>query len=185
MKRFCAVILGFGLAGFAGATASGQSLEPSFGSNAAPVANPLADTSVTPGKALLFELEAKFAKATAEGGGKAFAGFFADDGATLANGQTAVHGRDAIAKNATWLSKDYQLVWTPTEAVMSPAGDMGYTWGHYEGHSKDPDGNSKVTTGRYLTIWRRNADGSWKVLLEASQEEPAGAGDCCKLPPGL
>jgi len=68
---------------------------------------------------------------------------------------------------------------------MSPAGDMGYTWGHYEGRSKDADGNPKVTMGRYLTIWRRNADGNWKVLLDASQQEPAGAGDCCKLPPGL
>jgi len=186
MRWFSAVMVSFGmLAGCAASTVLGQSLEPSFGSNAASVANPLADTSVTPGKALLFELEAKFAKATAEGGGKAFATFFADDGATLANGLPAVHGRDAIAKNATWLASDYQLVWTPTEAVMSPAGDMGYTWGHYEGRSKDADGNPKVTMGRYLTIWRRNADGNWKVLLDASQQEPAGAGDCCKLPPGL
>jgi len=175
------------LAAFVGisTSAGGQVLEPSFGSNAAPNANPLADTSVTPGKALLFDLEAKFAKATAEGGGKAFASWFADDGMTLSNGQAPVHGRDAIAKQATWLAKDYQLVWTPTEAIMSPAGDMGYTWGHYEGRSRDTDGNSKVTTGRYLTIWRRSQDGSWKVMLDASQEEPAGAGDCCKLPPGL
>jgi ketosteroid isomerase-like protein len=147
-------------------------------------ANPLADTSVKPGKALLFDLEAKFAKATAEGGGKVFATWFAEDGVSLGNNQTPVHGRSAIAKQATWLPQDYQLVWTPTDAVMSPAGDMGYTWGHYEGRSKDKDGNSKVTTGRYLTIWRKEADGSWKVMLDASQEEPAEAGDCCKLPPG-
>jgi ketosteroid isomerase-like protein len=61
---------------------------------------------------------------------------------------------------------------------------MGYTWGHYEGRSRDADGNSKVTTGRYLTIWRKEPDGTWKVLLDASQDEPAEAGDCCKLPPG-
>jgi ketosteroid isomerase-like protein len=148
-------------------------------------ANPLSDTSVTPGKALLFDLEAKFAKATAEGGGKAFATWFAEDGVSLGNHQTAVHGREAIAKNATWLPQDYQLVWTPTDGVMSPAGDMGYTWGHYEGRSKDKDGSTKVMSGRYLTIWRKEADGSWKVLLDASQEEPAEAGDCCKLPPGF
>ena len=147
--------------------------------------NPLIDTTVKPGQTLLFDLEAKFAKATAEGGGKAFATWFAEDGVSMGNGQAPVHGREAIARQATWLAKDYQLAWTATEAVMSPQGDMGYTWGHYEGRSKDADGNTKVTTGRYLSIWRKEADGSWKVLLDASSEEPAGAGDCCKLPPGL
>jgi ketosteroid isomerase-like protein len=146
--------------------------------------NPLADTSLKPGKALLLDLEAKFAQATTEGGGKAFATWFAEDGVTLSNGQAPVHGRDAIGKQATWSPKDYQLLWTPTDAVMSPSGDMGYTWGHYEGHSRDADGNAKVTTGRYLTIWRKESDGSWKVLLDSSSDEPVGAGDCCKLPPG-
>jgi ketosteroid isomerase-like protein len=146
--------------------------------------NPLSDTTIKPGKAILFDLEAKFAKATAEGGGKAFAAWFAEDGVSLANGEAPVHGREAIAKQATWSPKNYQLLWTPTDAVMSPTGDMGYTWGHYEGHSRDPDGNSKVISGRYLTIWRKEPDGSWKVTLDASNDEPAGAADCCKLPPG-
>jgi uncharacterized protein (TIGR02246 family) len=146
--------------------------------------NALTDTSLKPGKALLLDLEAHFAKATAEGGGKAFATWFAEDGVSLGNGQPPVHGREAIAKQATWSAKDYQLLWTPTDAVMSPGGDMGYTWGHYEGHSRDTDGNAKVTNGRYLTIWRKQADGSWKVVLDSSSDEPAGAADCCKLPPG-
>jgi ketosteroid isomerase-like protein len=152
------------------------------GASAAP--NPLSDTTTTPGKTLLFDLEAKFAQATAEGGGKSFAAWFAPDGVLLGKGQPPVHGRDAIASRANWLPKNYQLTWTPTDAVLSPLGDQGYTWGHYEGHSRDADGNPLVTTGRYLTIWRKEPDGSWKVVLEASSDEPADAGDCCKLPPG-
>jgi ketosteroid isomerase-like protein len=159
----------------------GQILTPGS-DTAAP--NPLVDTTVKPGKAILFDLEARFAKATAEGGGKAFAAWFATDAVTLSNGQAPVHGKDAIAKDATWSPKDYQLIWTPTDAVMSATGDMGYTWGHYEGRSKDADGNARVTTGRYLTIWRKEPDGAWKVVLDSSNEEPAGAGDCCKLPAG-
>jgi ketosteroid isomerase-like protein len=159
---------------------SGLGLPPGASASAP---NPLSDTSLKPGKALLFDLEAKFAKATAEGGGKAFATWFAEDGVSLGNNEAPVHGRDAIAKQATWTAQNYQLLWTPTDAVMSPLGDMGYTWGHYEGHSRDSDGNPKVTTGRYLTIWRKEPDGSWKVLLDASQDEPAGSGECCKVPP--
>ena len=178
------VIVAFGIFSLgwigAGRIVQGQMLIP--GTPAVP--NPLADTSMKPGKAILFDLEARFAKATAEGGGKAFASWFAEDAVSLGNGKAAVFGRDTIGKQATWSPKDYQLLWTPTDGMMSPSGDMGYTWGHYEGHSHDPDGNSKVTSGRYFTVWRKEPDGSWKVVLDASSEEAPEGGDCCKLPPG-
>lgn len=144
--------------------------------------NPLSDPTVSPGQTFLFDLEAKFARATQEGGGKAFASFFAADGVTLANGKAPVIGRDAIAAQATWNPKDYQLIWTPQGGQMNISGDMGFTWGHYEGHSKDRAGNPIVTGGRYMTIWKKQSDGTWKVALDSSNDEPPAAGDCCKLP---
>lgn len=152
--------------------------------NAQTAPNPLSDTTVKPGKVLLFDLEARFAKDVAERGGKAFADWFAEDGVVLGNGQAPVIGRVAIAKSTTWSPKDYQLTWTPTEAAMSPSGDMGYTWGHFEGHSKDANGNPVTTSGRYMTIWRKEPDGQWKVVLDSGANEPANSGDCCKLPAG-
>ena len=144
--------------------------------------NPLTDPTARPGKVLLYDLEARFARDVKEHGGAAFADWFADDGVALSNGQPPLIGKVAIVKSANWSPKDYQLTWTPTDAQMGPSGDMGYTWGHFEGHSKDANGNPVVTSGRYMTIWRKEADGSWKVVLDAGANEPAGAGDCCKLP---
>lgn len=161
--------------------AFGQLLEPGTQSTAP---NPLTDTTVKPGKVLLFELEARFAKDVAARGGAAFADWFAGDGVSLGNGAAPNIGKVAIAKSANWSPKDYQLTWTPTDAMMGPSGDMGYTWGHYEGHSKDANGNPLTTTGRYITVWRKEADGSWKVVLDAGANEPAASGDCCKLPTG-
>ena len=69
-----------------------------------------------------------------------------------------------------------------TDALMGPTGDMGYTWGHYEGHSKDANGNPITITGRYMTVWRKEPSGVWKVVMDAGNNEPAGAGDCCKVP---
>jgi ketosteroid isomerase-like protein len=143
--------------------------------------NPL-DPTMNPGKTVLLGLEAKFAKDVAERGGAGFAAWFADDGVELGNGAAPVIGKVAIARGAKWLAKDYQLTWTPTDAVMGPSGDMGYTWGHYEGRSKDSNGNPVLTSGRYMTIWRKEKDGSWKVTLDAGATEPPEAGDCCKLP---
>jgi len=144
--------------------------------------NPLTDTTVKPGKVILFELEARFAKDVATRGGAAFADWFAGDGVALGNGTAPLIGRVAIARSATWSPKDYQLIWTPTDAMMGPSGDMGYTWGHYEGRSKDANGNPVSTSGRYITMWRKEPDGNWKVVLDAGSNEPAAAGDCCKLP---
>jgi ketosteroid isomerase-like protein len=148
------------------------------------VPNPLADTTVKPGKILLFDLEAKFARDVAARGGAAFADWFADDGVAMGNGAQPQIGKVAIQKSANWSPKDYQLTWTPTDALMGPSGDMGYTWGHYEGHAKDAHGNPVVTSGRYITVWRKQPDGSWKVVLDAGANDTSATGDCCKLPTG-
>jgi ketosteroid isomerase-like protein len=144
--------------------------------------NPLTDAMANPGKILLYNLEAQFAKDVAEKGGAAFALWCAPDAVLLGNGAAPVVGRVAIEKSASWLPKDYQLTWTATDATMGPSGDMGYTWGHFEGRSKDANGNPVVTSGRYMTIWRKEADGNWKFVLDAGANEPPEAGDCCKLP---
>lgn len=158
-----------------------QMLEP-MAPAAAP--NPLADPTMNSGKTFLFDLEAKFAKDVAAKGGAGFAEWFAEDGVALGNGVAPLVGKVAIEKSATWLPKDYQLTWTPTDGMIGPSGDMGYTWGHFEGHSKDANGNPVTTTGRYMTIWRREKDGTWKVVLDAGANEPADAGACCRVPTG-
>jgi ketosteroid isomerase-like protein len=166
------VLLGFSSAAYGQLPMRGEQTAP----------NPLTDPTAKPGKVLLFDLEARFAKDVLARGGAGFASWFAEDGVALGNGQPPSIGKVAIAKSANWDPKTYQLIWTPTDAQMGPSGDMGYTWGHFEGRSKDAAGNPVVTTGRYMTIWRRQPDGNWKVVLDAGANEPAGAGDCCKLP---
>ena len=156
-------------------------LSPEPTQSTATAADQLTNPALSPGVAFLFQLEAKFEKDTAAGGGKAFASWFADDGVTLANGKAPITGRAAIAAGANWLPQDYQLTWTPENGALSPGGDMGYTWGHYVGHAKDASGNPVTTQGRYMTIWKKQPDGSWKVALDASNEEPPDAGDCCRV----
>ena len=166
-------------AGLSASAAWGQMLEPGTQSQ---TPNPLTNTTMNAGKMLLYGLEARFAKDVLERGGAGFAAWFADDGVALGNGAAPLIGKVAIVKSANWSPRDYQLTWTPTDAMMGPSGDMGYTWGHFEGHSKDTQGNPVATSGRYITMWRKEPDGSWKVVLDAGANEPPEAGDCCKLP---
>lgn len=158
----------------------GQSLDPlAARPTSGQAGNPLTDPGITPGTEFLYKLEAKFAADTAKGGGRAFADWFAPDAVTLANGKAPVVGHDAIAAGATWSPESYQLTWTPDGARMAASGDMGFTWGHYEGVAKDNEGNTVTTSGRYVTVWKKQPDGSWKVELDSSNDGPAA--DCCSL----
>lgn len=143
--------------------------------------SPLTQPTLSPGVLLLLALDVQFSKDVAKGGGLAFAGWFAEDSLTLNNGKTPVYGKMSIAAVASWDPKQYQLTWQPLGGQMGPSGDMGFTWGHYDGRSKDRNGNDVTTGGRYMTVWKKMPDGKWKVALDASAEEPP-AGDCCTLP---
>ena len=148
----------------------------------APTSSPLSQPTLSPGVLLLMELEGRFAQAVAAGGGKAFSAWFADDAVTLNNGRPAVLGRASIATQANWDPKVYQLTWAPEGAQMGPSNDMGFTWGHYEGHSIDKNGQAVITSGRYFTVWKKLPDGTWKVALDASANEPPAADSCCNVP---
>ncbi len=138
--------------------------------------------TLSPGALTLLELEGRFSQAVAAGGGKVFATWFVDDAVTLNNGRPAIQGRGNIAAQANWDPKDYQLSWVAEGAQMGPSNDMGFTWGNYEGRSKDKNGEPVVTTGRYITVWRKQPDGAWKVAMDASANAPPDAGTCCSLP---
>jgi ketosteroid isomerase-like protein len=142
----------------------------------------LTQPTLTPGAVFLIDLERQFAADVAQGGGKAFASWFADDAVSLGNGRAPRLGHAAIASDATWDPAVYQLTWTPTAAQMGPSNDMGFTWGQYEGRSRDAHGKPVVVSGRYITVWKKQPDGHWRVALDASADEPPATGDCCALP---
>src|SRR4051794_25885178 len=91
------VLCGLALAGsLAAPHAWAQLLEPPSTPSTAP--NPLADPTMNPGKTLLYDLEARFAKDVLAKGGAGFAEWFAEDGVALGNGAAPLIGRVAIAK---------------------------------------------------------------------------------------
>ena len=53
-------------------------------------------------------------------------------------------------------------VWTPVTAVSSKSGDVGYTRGRY--NIGVPNGTTQQ--GDYLRVWRRDADGTWRVVVD-------------------
>lgn len=57
-----------------------------------------------------------------------------------------------------------KLAWAPAEAFAGQAGDMGVTWGHWV--YTPNDATKKAFGGRYVTVWRKDAEGHWKGLID-------------------
>ena len=58
------------------------------------------------------------------------------------------------------------LQWTPLEADASPDGVLGYTRGTWIFSSTKKDGSALRVTGYYVTEWKRQADGTYKFVLD-------------------
>ncbi len=68
------------------------------------------------------------------------------------------------------------LLWTPTEGDVAAAGDLGWLTGPAAVRENKPDGRV-VYTGQYFSVWKKQSDGTWKVLLDAGIETPGATAD--------
>jgi ketosteroid isomerase-like protein len=138
-----------------------------------PVTRPTVSASPKATVDMLKQLEAEFMKAAADKGSQGYMAYYAEDSVELPNGGPVIQGKTNIAQGMGFLDdKNNRLVWTPVGADISASGDLGYTYGNYEFHSKSKDGKPVVQYGKYTSIWKRQKDGSWKVVLDMGNASP-------------
>ena len=140
---------------------------------ALPIARPsvAAQPKATP--EMLKQLEAEFMKAAAEKGSQGYMSYYADDSVEVPNGAPLIQGKAEIAKGMSFLdNKNNRLTWTTVGADISASGDLGYTYGTFEFHSKNKEGKPTVDYGKYTSIWKLQKDGSWKVVLDMGNASP-------------
>lgn len=140
----------------------------------APNSRPLASASAKATPDRLRQLEAEFMKAAAERGSQGYLSYYADDSVELPNGGPIIQGKVNIAKGMGFLDqKDNHLTWMPVGADISASGDLGYTYGTFEYRSKDKEGKPTIDHGKYTSIWKKQNDGSWKVVLDMGNASSA------------
>lgn len=96
-----------------------------------------------------------------------FKGFVASNGKFF-GGRVNV-GPDEVAKAwGTFFDPESgnQLLWAPKEVVVAASADLGYSLGEYEALSRAEDGSSVSKHGYYVTIWRKDPDGRWRVIID-------------------
>lgn len=129
-------------------------------------------------RAILLEAVAEWSKVTGTTGVDGYLSFFADEATLLPPNNPNLTGKDAIREWASegFAAPGFAVSWQPTQAEVSRTGDLGYTVGTYEVTVNDAEGNPVTERGKNLVIWKKQRDGSWKVVAGAwNSDQPSSA----------
>ena len=102
------------------------------------------------------------------------AAHYTDDGNVMVPNSPMMTGKDAIGKamKDALADPNWSLALQPVQVEVSRGGDLGYTRGTYVLTATDPASKRAVTEkGRIVTIFRKEADGSWKAVQDINNAE--------------
>ena len=124
--------------------------------------------------ASLMQTSRAWAKAVAGGDVDVILSFWADDAVVLAPDHAVIDGKAALREFVLGMQKipGFTISWEPERAVISKSGDIGYLI--ESNRVTMPDASGKMTTqfGKAVTIWRKDASGAWKCVVDAWNNSP-------------
>lgn len=119
-------------------------------------------------KAEMISAEISFSTLSSEKGTrKALMQYIDSNGVLLRPNSFPMVGADAIDFISQSDDSAYTMIWQPKGGSVANSGELGYTYGVYSVTPKDKD---TVLHGTYVNIWKKQPDGSWKLLLDSGNE---------------
>lgn len=110
---------------------------------------------------------AKFAAAMTSGDTAGMHSIYTDDAVIMPNGMPAVRGRSAMAQYNAGMFSLFSISnasFTTTELIV--AGDYAIESGVYRMTMKPKTGPALPDTGKYISVWQRQSDGTWKMARD-------------------
>lgn len=92
--------------------------------------------------------------------------FYADDAVLLPpNGPIAKDAKSIREVWAPMVAPNATISWKVAKTEASKSGDIGYAYGSYQLSIQDPKAPVN-DTGKFLEIWKKQADGKWKCIVD-------------------
>jgi ketosteroid isomerase-like protein len=115
----------------------------------------------------LFNVDREFSVASeSEGYNKAFIKYAHDEAVLLRDNNLPLKGKAEITRVfEAAKSENVSFTWQPSDGNIAKSGDLGYTYGTYQ-FKKD----TVVEVGTYVSIWKKDANGNWKYILDSGNE---------------
>lgn len=92
--------------------------------------------------------------------------FYAEDASLLPAASPLVEGLQAIREEWSHVFAIPGLNSTGEMTKVVASGDLAYTQGRYTATMNGPGGNEVVEHGKWVTVWHRQSDGTWKVIAD-------------------
>jgi len=87
-----------------------------------------------------------------------------------------VRGKENMQKYFETMMKDKpELSWAPEKVEVARSGDLAYSWGKGKLSVKDKKGKVTETTSKYVSVWKKQADGGWKIAIDTMIPDPSEA----------
>ena len=104
---------------------------------------------------------------------QAVAAYWADDAVLMHENIPTMRGRDQARKfvESAFKLPGFKIKWEPIEAHVSTSGDMGYIIERNRVTEPGADGKPATTEARAVTVWRKDASGNWRNVVEMSNAE--------------
>ncbi len=101
--------------------------------------------------------------------------FFAADGVMFGSGEPTDDTRELLTKAVSGLASDpaFKDHWHWTRVELSPDGRLAYLLGATDMTATDSSGHPVTTHARLVNVWRKDADGVWRCVLDVWVDEPA------------
>jgi uncharacterized protein (TIGR02246 family) len=131
------------------------------GCNATPVDTRAAD------EATIRSLDAQWSKTAAAHDLNGTLSYYSDDAVLLPANLPIANTKDAI--RTVWAelaAPTSDISWQVTKVDVAKSGDLAYCFGTYTLNMKDPQGKAISDKGKFMEVWKKQADGNWKTVAD-------------------
>lgn len=122
----------------------------------------------------LTQLDDDWSQAAATRNAETVASFYAADAIAYPPNEPVAIGQPAAMKvwAAYFADSTFSISWKTDHAGVSQSGDLGFTAGTYEDSFRGPDGAMIHETGKYVCVWKKQTDGTWKAVHDIWNTDP-------------
>ena len=113
------------------------------------------------------DLDAQWSKTAAGGDLEGTVSYYSDDASVLPPNAPLATGRQPI--HAVWaslLGPGTSVSWQAGKVEVARSGDLASIVGTYQLTMKDPHGMPVTDRGKFVEVWKKQADGKWKVVAD-------------------
>ncbi|HET9428378.1 MAG TPA: SgcJ/EcaC family oxidoreductase [Allosphingosinicella sp.] len=101
-------------------------------------------------------------------------GYWAEDALIISPGEPERRGKAAIREYllTSFAVPGFRISWEPLEATIAASGDLGYLIERTQVTVTGPEGRPLTQQFRAVTLWRKEADGAWRNVVDISNAPP-------------